>query len=151
MEQHYRFNHSNYNEDGVNTKDSKLFLDLIREWEGDFHDRYSPFFSNCLFSNASSMILLKNCLVTEPNEDLGMELINGEIDIETNLKIGEYSKRQAIYALGTMNDIDEPLFLIIDDSMVDGIVILKYVPDDDDDDETISPETPFEIEKLKRK
>ena len=151
MEQHYKFNHSNYNTTGFNIKDGQLFLDLIREWEGDFHDRYSPFFSNCLFSNSSSMILLKNCLFTKPNEDLGMELINGEIDIETNLKIGEYSKRQAIYALGTMNDIDEPLFLIIDDSMVDGIVILKYIPDDDEDDETISPETPVEIEKLKRK
>ena len=52
-----------------------------------------------------------------------MELINGDIDIETNIKIGKCSKRQTKYAIGSRFDEDEPMFLILDDTMVDGMVI----------------------------
>ena len=65
----------------------------------------------------------------------------------TNLKIEEYSKRQTTYAIGSNLDQDEPMFLVIDDSMVDGMVILKYVPDSDGSE--IGPEVPVETEKLK--
>ena len=70
MEQHYKFKKLDYNADGTNVKDGSFFLDLIGEWEQDFHDRYSPFFSNCMFGNASTMIMVKNCFIVEPNEDL---------------------------------------------------------------------------------
>ncbi|MEI7726892.1 MAG: hypothetical protein WCK09_17415 [Bacteroidota bacterium] len=84
----------------------------------------------------------------EPNEDCGMDLINGEIDIPTNIKIGKYSKRQTIYAIGSKIDDDEPMFLVRDDDMVDGMVILKYVPDSNDDDE-VNPINPVDAEKIK--
>ena len=147
MEQHYKFKKWDYNEDGTNTKDSSFFLEVIGDWERDFHDRYSPFFSNYLFGNASTMILVKNCLVIEPNEDCGMELINGKIDIDTNLKIDHHSHRQTIYALGSKLDEDEPMFLVIDDSMVDGMVILKYIPDSDN--ENVSEEVPVPSERIR--
>lgn len=148
MEQHYKFNPGDYNEHGTNLKNGNFFLDLIREWEIDFYDRYSPFFANCLFANVSVMIIIKNCLVTEPNEDCGWELINGEIDLDTTLKIGQHSKRPTIYGLSSNLDEDEPLYLIIDDSMVDGMVILKYVPESDEED--VSPEIPMETEKISK-
>jgi len=147
MEQHYKFNQSNFNENGFNTKNGSFFLEIIREWERDFHDRFSPFFSNCLFANASTMALLKNCLITEPDNDLGMELINGEINLDINLELGKHSKRETIYALGSLNDEDEPLFFVRDDDMVDGMLILKYVPDSDEDE--INPILPVGIEKIK--
>ncbi|MCX6303484.1 MAG: T9SS type A sorting domain-containing protein [Bacteroidetes bacterium] len=136
MEQHYKFSKWDFDENGKNTKDGTFFLDAIGQWERDFHNRYSPFFSNCLFGNASTMILVKNSFFTEPDEDFGMDLINGDIDIETKIKVGKYSKRQTIYAIGSKLDQDEPMYLIIDDTMVDGIALLKYVPDSDDEQET---------------
>ena len=75
-----------------------------------------------------------------------MELINGDIDIETNIKIGKCSKRQTIYAIGSRLDEDEPMFLVRDDTLADGMVILKYVPDGDN--EEAIPELPLGIEKI---
>ncbi|MEI8006027.1 MAG: hypothetical protein WCI48_07455 [Bacteroidota bacterium] len=147
MEQHYKFNKCDFDENGTNTKDGSFFLDIIGAWERDFHNRYYPFFSNCLFSNTSTMILVKNCFVLEPNDDCGMELINGKIDLDTNLKIEDHSTRQTIYALGSRLDEDEPMFLVIDNSMIDGIIILKYITDNDED-EAIS-DVPLEIEKIR--
>lgn len=148
MEQYYKFKKWDFNENGINLKDGSFFLEVIGAWERDFHDQYSPFFSNCLFGNASTMSLIKNCFFMEPNEDCGMDLINGEIDIPTNIKIGKYSKRQTIYAIGSKIDDDEPMFLVRDDDMVDGMVILKYVPDSNDDDE-VNPINPVDAEKIK--
>jgi len=147
MEQHYKFNRLEFNDDGNSTRVDECFLDLIKKWEGDFHDRYSPFFANYLFANASTMILASQCLVTEPNEDLGMELINEEIDLDTNLKIENYSKRVTIYALGSNHDLDEPLYFVRDDSMADGMVILKYVLEHDEDD--LGQDIPIVGEKIK--
>ena len=61
MEQHYKFNQKNFSEVGTNSKDGSFFLEIIGEWERDFHDRYFPFFSNYFLANASTMILIKNC------------------------------------------------------------------------------------------
>ncbi len=151
MEQHYKFNHKEFNDDGINPKDGRLFTDLIREWEVDFHNRYFPFFSNCLLANGSMMILMKNCFITEPNEDLGMELINGKIDLDTNLEIEDHSNRQTIFAIESMNDEDEPLYFVRDDTMSDGILFLKYVPDFDDDDEIFSPPVPSETKIINKR
>jgi hypothetical protein len=147
MEQHYIFKKCDFDENGTNTKDGSFFLEVIGDWEMDFHDRYYPFSSNYLFSNASTMILVKNCLVLEPNDDCGMELINGNIDLDTNLKIEYKSKRQTIYAIGSKLNEDEPMFLIIDDSMVDGMVILKYIPENDNED--VSEDVPVPSERVK--
>jgi hypothetical protein len=43
-------------------------------------------------------------------------------------------------ALGSKLDEDEPMFLIIDDSMVDGMVVLKYIPDSDNEDVPVPSE-----------
>lgn len=148
MEQHYKFSKWNFDENGTNTKDGTFFLEVVRGWERDFHELYSPFFSNCLVGNVSTMFLIKNCFILEPNEDYGMELINGKIDLEKNLTIENYSKRQTVYAIGSWFDLDEPMFLVRDDDMVDGMVILKYVTDADDEDE-LSPKMPIGMKKIK--
>ncbi|MCK9424363.1 MAG: hypothetical protein M0Q38_17400 [Bacteroidales bacterium] len=149
MEKHYKFNKWDFDENGANTKDGSFFLEVIGEWERDFHDRYYPFFSNYLFSNASTMILVKNCFILEPNEDCGMELINGNVDLDTNLKIDSHSKRHTIYAVGSRLDEDEPIYLVIDESMVDGMVILKYIPDNDNED--AGEDVPVQSERIKSK
>ncbi|MEI6436616.1 MAG: hypothetical protein WCP32_17450 [Bacteroidota bacterium] len=76
-----------------------------------------------------------------------MELINGKTDFETNLKIEDHSERHTVYAIGSRFDIDEPMFLIIDDSMADGMAILKYVPDNDN--EGVGEDVPISSERVK--
>ena len=148
VEQHYKFDRMDFNEDGAHSKDGKLFITLVREWEVDFNERNFPFFSNYFYGNASTMILLQNCFVLEPDEDFGMELIDDKIDLDTNLEIENYSKRRTTYALGSKNDEDEPLFFIRDERMVDGMAILKYIPERDDDDTLPTPEPEHENKKV---
>ena len=64
MEHHYKFSKWDFDENGTNIKDGRFYLDVIGNWERDFHDRFHPFFSNCLVGNASTMILVKNCFIT---------------------------------------------------------------------------------------
>jgi len=148
VEQHYKFDRMDFNEDGAHSQDGKLFITLVREWEVDFHERNFPFFSNYFYGNASTTILLQNCFVLEPDEDFGMDLIDGKIDLDTNLEIENYSKIRTTYALGSMNDEDEPLYFIRDERMVDGMVILKYIPERDDDDTLPTPEPEHENKKV---
>jgi len=126
MEQLYKFNYRDYNIDGTNLKDGQFFLDVIGMWEKDFHDQYFPFYSTHLLANASSMIQIKSCFDLGSNEDCGMD---GEYDLDTNLKLEDYSGRTTIYGIGSRLDEDEPLLLVRDDTMVVGMILLKYVPD----------------------
>jgi len=75
--------------------------------------------------------------VSEEDEYFGMELINGRIDFDTAMELDTYSTTQTVYAIGSYADENEeaPLFLIIDDQIIDGRFVLKYIPDDDDDSE----------------
>jgi hypothetical protein len=63
------------------------------------------------------------------------------------LTIESHSKRQTIYAIGSKLDEDEPMFLIIEDSMVDGMIVLKYIPDRDNED--VGEEIPVPSERVK--
>ena len=147
MEQLYKFNNRDYNADGTNLRDGQFFLDVVGTWEKDFHDRYYPFCSTHLLANASSMILLKNCFDLESTEDCGMDMIDGEIDLDKNLEMEKYSKRATIYGIGSKLDEDEPLLLVRDDPLGDGMIMLKYVPDSDDDE--VNPIIPVDAEKIK--
>ena len=145
MEQLYKFNSRDYNAEGINLKDGQFFMDVIGGWEKDFHDRYFPYCSTHLFANVSSMILIKNCFDLESTEDCGMD---GEYDLDTNLKLEDRSKRTTIYGIGSKLDEDEPLLLVRDETMEDGVILLKYIPDDDEGEED-SPEVPVESDQLR--
>lgn len=147
MEQLYEFNSKDYNADGTNFTDGQFFLEVIGKWEKDFHDRYFPFSSTHLIANTSSMILIKSCFDLGSKEDCGMDMIDGEIDLDTNLKLEGYSERTTIYGIGSKLDEDEPLLLVRDDTMGDGMILLKYVPDNDEGG--VCPEIPVETEKLR--
>jgi exonuclease V gamma subunit len=74
----------------------------------------------------------------DENVDFGMDLIDGEIDIDTNLAIEKYSNVQTVYAIGSQfhEDEDNPLFLIKNDKLAENVLVLKYVSDDENDNET---------------
>ena len=147
----YRFQKNKFNNKGINIENGLFFLDVIKEWEIDFHKKYPFCFANHLFANNSTMILLDGCLDIKSNEEsCGMDLIDGQIDLETNLKIEDHCQIKSIYGIGSAIEIneDEPLYLVIDDKLADGTVILKYKPDNDSE-ETETP-IPIEFEILKK-
>ncbi len=127
MQKIYNFKKAGFDYNGFNI-DAKLFSDLIREWEVEFNKEFKPFFANYILANNSTMLLLKSCFVSSDTENFGMD---GEFDIETNLKIEKYSQRQTIYALSSELNEDEPLYLVVDNKVSDGTIILKYIPDND--------------------
>lgn len=136
MQETYKFNLKDFNSKGVNKTNGKFFLEVIKEWEVDFHKRFSPFMATHLFSNQSTMSLIDRCLDFHENEKSGMDLIDGEIDIDINIKMEEKSQFRTIYAIGSAleGNEDEPLFLVIDEKAMDGLVRLKYIDDDDGED-----------------
>lgn len=140
MQQTYKFNKSDFDDNGLDNN-GKLFSDKMYNWEEEFHKEFHPFFTNHLYANNSTMLLLKSCLMSTNNEDYGMD---GEYDLDTNLEIEAFSERQTIYAMGSelTDNKGEPVFLIRDDKVSDGTVVLKYIPDSDD--EAIEPKVPIE-------
>ena len=74
----------------------------------------------------------------DSNYDFGMELIEGEIDIDTNLAIEAFSEDKTVYAIGSQfhDDEDNPLLLIKNENLSEEILVLKYVADDEDLEES---------------
>lgn len=126
MEQHYKFSPRDFDKNGFG-KDGSLFSDYVQECEGNFRTRFSPFYPNYFYGNHSVMILLKQCHESDPSNDWGMDLINGQADISVNSEIDTYSSRGLIYAMGSAGNDDEPMYLVVDEKMRDGIFLLKYI------------------------
>jgi len=149
MQEMYKYNISEFDHEGLSKIDRKFFPELIKEWEIDFHQQFSPCSANFLFSNYATMSLIDRSLGFGNKEKSGMELINGEIDVETHLKMEAHSRYQTIYAIGSeiQGNEDEPIFLVIDDKLADGIVWLKYI----DDIEGEGDEVPEPVNSEKKK
>jgi len=148
MEQHYKFNWKDFDHNGDNNKNGKFFMETLEEWEDDFHQRFFPSYATHMFGNSSAMSLIKHCFYLKQTEDVGMELFDGEIDIDMSLAIEKHSKRTTIYAIGSrvQDNTDEPLFLVRDEDMADGMVILKYIPEGDGDQDKETPKVPVHME-----
>ena len=128
LQQTYTYSKSDFDDNGFNSA-KRFFLDVVRDWEEEFKKEYHVF-ANHLIANSSTMGLFKLCLMTNDNEDFGRD---SEIDFETDLEIEAHSGRQTIYALGSnIEGNNNPLFLIRDNDVLDGAVILEYVIDDED-------------------
>ncbi len=141
LQEVYSFEMHNFDDEGVNIETDQYFMELIGEYERDFHEKHPTYFANYLFANDSTMNMFNKALDMEENQKCGMDLIDGEIDLETNMEIETYSDIRTVYAIGSeMKENEEPVFLIIDDKIGDGKIILKYIPDDDNSKENETPE-----------
>lgn len=128
MQQLYNFDKADFDDNGTDFN-GKLFTELIADWEVEFNAQFKPFFANRLLANFSAMLLVKNCFEASELENFG---IDGDFDLETNFKIDDQAKKAVVYGLGSSikENEDEPLILVEDSSMADGVVLLKHVPDD---------------------
>lgn len=132
------FKKSDYTKDGTHITSDKFILELQRDWEELFHNKFNPFYANVLEGNPNAMKRLTQFIEGEnPEYDFGMELIDGEIDIDTNLAIEKHSSTKTLYAIGSQlhDDEDNPLFLVKNENISDAILVLKYVPDNDGEEE----------------
>ena len=136
------FKESEFSKDGTHITSDKFIMELQREWEEKFHEQFNPFYANVLEGHPLAMWRLTQYMESgeETNYDFGMELIDGEIDIDTNLKIEKFAKLHTVYAIGSQlhDDDDEPLLLIKNDALNKNILVLKYVPDNNGEENEIT-------------
>lgn len=126
MQRHYKFTLEEFNSNGFKT-DGTFFIDFVRDCENDFRNRFPQCFPNYLTGNNSTMHLLKCCQESEINSDWGME----RAEDDRNSKLDNNSVRDRVCAINSAEDLDVPMYLVLDKEMNDGIISLKYLPDSD--------------------
>lgn len=136
MKKSYFFKASDYDATGFNKFTDMLFSDFVTESEKDFYKTMRPFYANLFISNSITMFLFQKCFQNEKNYCFGMDMIEGEINFNTNMKIDDLSKLTMIYSIssGIEGRDDESLWLVIDDNMPDNKFELKFIPDIDEYD-----------------
>ncbi|MCC6866859.1 MAG: hypothetical protein IT280_11955 [Ignavibacteria bacterium] len=145
ISQMYYFIRYDFNENGFHKNTGKLFTEYVQDCEKDFFEQNKVYTANCFYGNDSVMFLLKSCVFENDNVDYGMDLINGEFNLDVNLEMEKYSQRKTVYALvGALAKDDDPLWLLIDDKMKDGIFVLSYEDDDEDDEIPADTKVPVE-------
>jgi hypothetical protein len=137
------FRKSDFSDDGTHIPSDKFVMELQREWEELFYNKFKPFYANAIEGHPSAMLRLTRYMEAgeKTDYDFGMELIDGEIDIDTNLQIEKFSEVHTVYAIGSQfhENEDDPLLLLKNDSLKEDILVLKYVPDDDGEENITSP------------
>jgi hypothetical protein len=136
LQEYYKFQTKEFDDNGFHHTTNQWFMDVLEEYEVDFHRKHTHFYANHLFSNSLTMLLINKAIGLDPDESGGMDLINGKVDLETNLEIEKYSEIKTVYAIGSKleENEDEPIFLVIDDNIPDGVILLKYISDDKSED-----------------
>ncbi len=136
------FNKSDFTPDGKHFNSGQIIFELQKEWEESFHYKSSPLYANVIEGHPLAMqrLTVYHDLGESTNYDFGMDLIDGEIDIDTNLEIEEYSEMDTVYAIGSQFRFDEdgdgvPVFLIKNDKLKEDILVVKYVSDDDENED----------------
>jgi hypothetical protein len=146
------FPKTEFMDDGTHVPTNKFIMELQHDWEESFHNKFNPLYANTIEGHPSAMLRLTKYMEVgeETDYDFGMELIDGKIDIDTNLEIEKFSKYRTVYAIGSQlqEDDDEPIFLIKNESIGEDILVLKYIPDNDEDENSIE-KRPVRTQKLR--
>ena len=148
METIIPFKKADYTNNGTHITSGKFILEQQQGWEEAFHNQFNPYFANVLEGHPSAMQRITKYMEGDEDSsyDFGMELIEGEIDIDTNLAIEAFSEDKTVYAIGSQfhDDEDNPLLLIKNDNLSEEILVLKYIADDDESDESETIPVPSE-------
>lgn len=132
FQEYYKYNPKEFDNQGLHFNTGQWFLDLIGEFEHEFHVKFPTCYANHLFANHITMELINHSMDLANNESSGMDLIDGEVDLDSNLAMEEFSEDSTIYALGSKikENEDEPIFLVINNKLSDGLILLKYMDED---------------------
>jgi hypothetical protein len=127
-------------------------MESIRKAEQDFHKRHTPLYANFLFGSSFVMGKIEHYLINDAPDDTviklfnvsedeserlddgsltcGMELIDGELDVEASFQIAKHSQNALVYALMSLDEDD--LYLVRDERLPDNTFILKHITDEED-------------------
>ena len=129
------FHSSDYADDGMQKASGKFIMEMLREWETTFHHQFFPVYANVLEGHPLAMARLSRYFDGGKNEgfDFGMDLIDGEIDIDANMEMDDHSESTMVYAIGSQihDDEDEPLLLVKNEALKDDILVFRYEDEND--------------------
>jgi hypothetical protein len=151
----YYFDPADYDDRGRRKSDGKVFRDVVKDFEYDFHDTYSTEYALNLYASSLTMALLAKSKDAAPFLIYGMDLTQGKSfdavqDPFVNHEMEKYSPNIYVYGIDSafMTEFDEygypvldencdiyPLTLLVDNTMRNNEVRLA-VPTMDDGDET---------------
>jgi len=139
-QEYYSFKSSEFDKKGFHCSSGQWFMDVIGEFEHDFHVKFPDCFANHLFANHHTMALIDRAMDLEEHESSGMDMMDGEVDLDVNLALEEFSEESTVYAIGSKLEAneDEPIFLVINEKLPNDVLLLKYI-DDDAEDESENP------------
>ena len=121
-----------FDENGTNTKDGSFFLEVVREWEQDFHDRFSPLYANCIYANNFTIRLIQNCITIGNQENRGIIAFEGAFYLGRSLNVENFIISPTIvYAIGSKFDVDKPIWFVRDNAIADEMAILIHDSDSD--------------------
>ena len=141
MEPTVNFKESEFSKGGTHLESNQHIIELQGIWEDEFHRRIYLNYTNLLEGHPVAMRRLTMLMDGEDTDyDFGSDLIDGEIDIDVNLEMENYSDYKTIYAIGSQfhGDEDNPLVLVKNDGVDPEVLILKYVKDDEDGEEEVA-------------
>lgn len=133
---------SGYTDDGTHKASGRFILEKLREWETSFHEKFFPVYANVLEGHPLAMARLSRYCDEggKSGLDFGMDLIDGEIDIDANMEMDDHSESTMVYAIGSQinEDEDEPLLLVKNAALKDDILVLRYEDDNDGNGDEVS-------------
>lgn len=152
----YYYNPEDYDSKGRRKDDGISLREVIKEFERDFHQRYSSDYALNLYANSRTMSLLAKSCDAAPFLIYGMDLTQGKSfdalqDPFINHEMDKASQYIYVYGIDSafMTEFDlngypileedsdiYPLTLLVDNTMQDGSVRLSAPTLDDDSCET---------------
>jgi hypothetical protein len=135
LQKTYSFNKNDFDTDGFHIETGQWLIDLIGEFEARFHTEYHPYYANQLLTNDYTMQMIHCAMGGGKNESYGMDLVDGEINLELSLEIDKFTELLTVFGIGSKlpENEDEAILLAKDPSLLDGQLVLRYVPDEEDE------------------
>lgn len=120
---------------GTELLSGRNIVELLKAWESAFHSKFNPYYANVLECHPLAMhrLTLYFGKGEESGYDFGMELVDGNIDIDANLEMDDHLSGTMVYAIGSQihDDEENPLLLVKNPALKDDILVLRYEPDDE--------------------
>jgi len=147
IEETYWIKENTFDKEGYNYETNRLFVEQINIFEKDFQKKHPFTPANSLYIGYSGMQLIKRCHFSDGDKECESEIYgqdvifdDAELNFEVNQKMDEVSSKTLVYAISTVIDLDEPLYLFRDSNQRQNTLTLKYdssLNDDDEDDDEI--------------
>ena len=91
------FKRQDFTFNGLRISDGKLVLELLFDFEMQFHSIYYPFYANTIEGSPKTLYRLSKYIGAF--DEIGGELLNEEIEVD--VAIDNFLEKRTIYAIGS--------------------------------------------------